>query len=357
MSVHTMNALVLHAVGDLRFEQVPVPSIQEGEALVRVAAVGVCGSDVPRVYEHGTYRFPLIPGHEFSGVVEHVRGPGEHRVGERVTVKPLIPCRRCPFCEIGAFGQCVAYDYVGSRRDGAFAEYVAVPQQNLVPLPDGVGLVEAALSEPAAVALHAVRQGEVDAGDTVAILGAGPIGMLLAQWARIRGAGRVLLVDIDPRKLALAQQLGLGETLNAREGDPVSWIMARTDGLGADVALEAAGVAITVDQALRATRPLGRVVLMGNPSGDVNLPQRTVSLVLRKELTLRGTWNSRFAALPVDEWRVVVEMMAAGRLAVAPLISHRVPLREGVAALEMMHRPREFYSRVVLINDQGAEAP
>ncbi|MBM3190958.1 MAG: galactitol-1-phosphate 5-dehydrogenase, partial [Chloroflexi bacterium] len=138
-----MRALVLHAVGDLRLEEVPRPILRAGEALVRVAAVGVCGSDVPRVYEHGTYSFPLIPGHEASGVVEEVVGPGPRRPGERVTIKPLIPCRVCPYCQIGAYGQCVAYDYIGSRRDGAFAEYVAAPQENLVPLPDGVSLLDA----------------------------------------------------------------------------------------------------------------------------------------------------------------------------------------------------------------------
>ena len=193
----TMQALVLHGIADLRLERVPVPAIRAGEVLVRVAAAGVCGSDIPRVYEHGAYHHPLIPGHEFSGVVAQVSDDTRHRVRERVTVKPLIPCRRCPYCETGALAQCVSYDYLGSRSDGAWAEYVRVPEANLVPLPEGLSIVAAALSEPAAVALHAMRQGHVAAGDTVAILGTGPIGMILAQWARVVGAGQVLLLDID----------------------------------------------------------------------------------------------------------------------------------------------------------------
>ena len=232
-----MNALVLHAVGDLRYEQVPRPIPHDGETLVRVVAVGVCASDVPRVFEHGTYRFPLIPGHEIAGVVEEVRGTGPHHPGERVTVKPLVPCGKCAYCEIGSFGQCAAYDYVGSRSDGGFAEFVRVPQANLVALPDEVDLLDAALCEPAAVALHAVRQGGIEPGDIVAILGTGPIGMIIAQWARVWGAGRVLLVDIDARKLQVARELGLGETFNAREGDPVVWAKEVAAGHGPDLVI------------------------------------------------------------------------------------------------------------------------
>ena len=346
-----MQALVLHAVGDLRHETVGRPVPGPGEALVRVAAVGICGSDVPRVYEHGTYRFPLIPGHEAAGIVERAMPPGDRRPGERVAIKPLIPCRACRFCAIGAYGQCVSYDYVGSRSDGAFAEYVRVPQRNLVPLPDGVSLLEAALTEPAAVALHAARQGRVAPGDAVAVLGAGPIGMLVAQWARVLGAGQVLLVDIDPRKLDRAQALGLGDTFDVRGGDAVAWSEEVTGGRGVDLVVEAAGVPVTVEQALRMARPLGRVVLMGNPSGDVVLPAATVSQVLRKQLTIRGTWNSSFVSLPVDEWRVTLEMVSAGRVDVAAMISHQLPLAEGVAALEMARGRRAFYNRVVLVND------
>lgn len=350
----SMSALVLHAVGDLRLERVPRPVPQAGEALVRVAAVGVCGSDLPRIYEHGTYRFPLIPGHEIAGTVEEVRGPGECRVGERVAVIPLVPCRRCAYCEIGAYAQCRAYDYLGSRRDGGFAEFVCAPVANLLPLPEGVDLVEAALTEPAAVALHALRQGGIEPGDTVAILGCGPIGMMLAQWARLLGAGRVLLVDIDDRKLHTARELALGETCNARAADPVAWAEALTGGRGVDLAVEAAGAGAAFEQALRMARALGRVVIMGNPSGDLVLPQATVSQALRKQLTIRGTWNSDFAALPVNEWQVVLEMLAAQRIALRPLISHRVPLAEGVRALEMMRERREEYNRVVLVAGEEA---
>ncbi|MGC9359073.1 MAG: galactitol-1-phosphate 5-dehydrogenase [Anaerolineae bacterium] len=350
MSKETMQALVLHAVGDLRLERVPRPTPGPGEALVRVVACGVCGSDVPRVFEHGTYSFPLIPGHEFAGVVVDAPESSEVRAGARVAVKPLIPCGTCPFCAIGALAQCRSYDYVGSRRDGAFAEYVAVPAANLVPVPEGVSLEAAALTEPAAVALHAVRQGGVEPGDRVAVLGAGPIGMLVAQWARIWGAGQVFLADIDSSKLALVEELGLGRPVDSRVEDPVSRVRQETGGLGPDLVVEAAGVPATLVQALWLARPLGRVVIMGNPAADVTLPRDAISQILRKELTIRGTWNSHMVALPVDEWTVALEMMAQGRLRIKPLISHRVSLARGVQALNMMRDRSEPYNRVIFIN-------
>jgi len=351
MPSRTMMALVLHGIGDLRYEAVPVPELSDGDALVRVAAVGVCGSDVPRVFEHGTYHFPTIPGHEMAGIVAGLSGDSSFAPGDRVTVKPLIPCRQCRYCEIGAYGQCTAYDYVGSRSDGAFAEYVRVPSRNLLHVPDGVSLASAALTEPAAVALHALRQGGVQPGDVVAILGTGPIGMLLAQWARVWGAGHVLLIDIDQLKLDAASEMSLGETWNSHNGDPVAWSAETTQGRGVDLVIEAAGAAVTLEQALRMARPLGRVVIMGNPAGDVALPQATVSQVLRRQLTIRGTWNSDFVSLPVDEWGVVLEMMDQGRIDAEAMISHRSPLSRGVDALEMMHGRRESFSRVVLTNN------
>ncbi len=349
MAEPTMKALVLRAVGDVRLEEVPKPHPGPGEALVRVAAASICGSDIPHIYERRAMRYPVIPGHEVAGVVEAVNGAPLSYVGERVTVKPIIPCRTCRYCQVGAYGQCEASTSLGFGRDGAFAEYVCVPVQNLVRLPKEVDLAEAALTEPAAAALHAVRQGGIQPGDCVAILGAGPLGMMVAQWARIGGAGTILLVDLDERKLELARRLWLGETWNAREGDPVAWAWEQTLGLGVDLAIEAAGASVTLEQAMRMVRPLGRVVVLGEPNGDVILPRETAAQMVRKQLALYGTWHSQFTALPVDEWRVTVEMIAGRRLDVRSLISHRLPLEGGVQALEMMRERRAFYSRVVLL--------
>lgn len=141
-----MNAAVLHAVGDLRYEKVPMPTVHEGEVLMKVMAAGVCGSDIPRVFEKGTYHFPTIPGHEFAGLI--VDGDPE-LVGKRAAVFPLLPCRKCASCEVGEYANCKNYDYYGSRRDGGFAEYIAVDKRNLVITPDDLSYACASLCEPA----------------------------------------------------------------------------------------------------------------------------------------------------------------------------------------------------------------
>ena len=344
-----MKACVLHGVADLRYEEVPTPSPRFGEVLVEVKACGVCGSDIPRVFSKGTYRFPTIPGHEFSGVVAAAgpAGTGASLIGRPVTVFPLIPCRKCAACETGAFAQCADYDYLGSRSDGAFAEYVRVPEWNLVPLPDGVTFEEAAMTEPCAVALHAVRQAAIEPGDTVLIMGAGPVGLMVAMWARIDGAGRVLLADIDDAKLEFAQRLGFDRTFNpARSGNVATWVQD-TSAPGADVAIDAAGSAPAVEACLASARNFGRVVLLGNPAGDMKFSQDAYWSILRKELVIRGTWNSTRTQLRGNEWQIALDFIAARRLPLNGLITHRVSLEKLPDALQMMSDKRTFFNKVM----------
>ena len=182
-----MKACVLYGIGDLRYEDVENPRPYPGQVLVRVDACGVCGSDIPRVFQKGTYRFPTIPGHEFSGtVLQCGEGVDARWVGKQVVVFPLIPCRKCVSCQAARYALCEDYGYLGSRSDGAFAEYVVAPEWNLTPVPPGVSQEAAALTEPAAVAVHALRRAGVDAGDAV-MISHGPVGLMLGQWARAMG--------------------------------------------------------------------------------------------------------------------------------------------------------------------------
>jgi L-iditol 2-dehydrogenase len=345
-----MKALVLHAVGDVRLEERAVPRPGPGQALIRVAFCGVCGSDIPRVFVTGTYSFPTVPGHEFSGTVESLGGGVEgFQYGDQVTAFPLLWCGRCPACERGRYAQCSNYDYLGSRSDGAFAEYVAAPARNLVKLPPNVSLEEGAMTEPAAVALHALRRSGVSPGESVAVYGAGPIGLLVAQWARIMGAGQVIVVDLLPERLALAARLGFSLRLNPRDRDPVKEIHGLTRGLGAAVCVEAAGVAATLQAAIASAAISGRVVLLGNPSGDVTLPAALISQAMRRELCLLGAWNSEFrASQGLDDWRATLGAAANGSLQLKPLITHKLPLEEAIESLEMMRDQKEFFAKVLI---------
>ncbi len=345
-----MPAIRLHAVGDLRLESLDRPRPKAGEVLVRVAWCGVCGSDLPRMFVKGAHRHPLVCGHEFAGVVAEVGPQVEScRPGDRVAVFPLVWCGRCPACELGEYARCADYDYLGSRRDGGFAEYVTAPARNLIPVPATVPLAAAALVEPAAVALHALRRaGGVGPGQSVAVFGAGPIGLLAAQWARLYGAA-VLLFDLDPRKLELARQLGLTSAYDPREAAPETVCRQATGGRGVHLAIEAVGAPVTLVQALSAARSGGRVVLLGNPSADATLPSALLSQILRGELSIYGTWNSVYRpAAEDDDWRTALEAMADGRLQTEPLITRREPLAAGIPLLRALSERREWAVKVLL---------
>ena len=346
-----MEALVLYGIGDLRLEQIPVPALAEGKVRVRIGFCGVCGSDIPRIFVKGTYRFPTVCGHEFAGIVDAC-GPGvdDFAPGDPVVVFPLLWCGTCAACEQGKYVQCHDYDYLGSRSDGAFAEYVVTPKENLIAVPPGVPLEEAAMTEPAAVALHAVRRVQTSlAGKTVAIFGAGPIGLMTAQWSKIMGATNVFLFDIVAEKLELAEQLGFDKVFNTTTAAPVEVVKAQTRGKGAHVCIEAAGVPATYRDALGSVGRGGSVVLLGNPAADVTLPAALISQLMRREVSIFGTWNSDYStAGNDDDWRTVLQAMASGMLTLTPLITHKVPLGESSDILSKMRDKSEFYAKVLI---------
>jgi L-iditol 2-dehydrogenase len=345
-----MQACVLHAVGDLRCEQVDNPVPRAGEVLVRVAACGVCGSDIPRVFKTGTHRFPLIPGHEFAGAVMSVGdGVDASLVGTRATIFPLIPCLKCTMCAAGEYALCADYDYLGSRSNGAFAEFVCAPAWNVLPVPDNLTLEEAAMTEPAAVALHALRQGALQGGEKVLVVGAGPIGLLVAMWARALGAGLVIVADIDERKLAFADKLGIDLRINARE-TPAGEAAKSLTGYGPDLVVEASGSAAALEQCLLAGKPFGRVVLLGNPEGDMTLTKNAYWAILRKQFRVTGSWNSSYDPSKRDDWRTAIEFMASGKLDVKPLITHRIGLPDLASALEKMRDRSEFSNKILFVN-------
>lgn len=325
-----MMAANLHGIGDLRYETVPVPVCGEDEVLVAVKYCGICGSDVARVLTKGTYHFPTIPGHEFSGVVEY--DPRGELTGRRVCVYPLLPCGKCEMCQEKTYELCENYDYYGSRRDGGFAEYLAVKRWNLEFLPDGVSLEEGAMCEPVSVAHHAVSRLQVRPGDSVLVSGAGPIGLLVAQWCKAYGAEKVYLFDVVKEKMDFANRLGFLEY---------------RDDITVDAALEGTGYANALTRCLGAVKRHGHMVLMGNPAREMTLTQHAYWHILRKELYITGTWNSSFSP-ERNDWVSSLEAMASGKLQVKSLISHVYPLSRINDAFAMLKERKEFSNRVMI---------
>ncbi len=341
-----MKALNLHGVGDLRYEEVPRPERKPGEVLLKIRAVGICGSDIPRVFTKGTYHFPTIIGHEFAG--EIVEAEDSALLGRGASVFPLLPCGHCEACKQEQYARCSDYDYYGSRRDGAMAEYLAVKQENLCLLPEGVSYEEAAMSEPAAVALHAFRKSGVGQGDTLLIYGIGAIGLIVAQWAKSAGVKNIILAARTDDKVKFARKLGFSLAVNVQREKLGKLIQEVTNGQGADACIEGTGAAEPWAECISLAKAGGRVVCMGNPLGGMSLFQDAYWKILRKELTLVGTWNSSFGSREND-WREAVKAMQDKRLNLKSLITHRYALAEYREAFSLMHGRREMYCKVMFV--------
>ena len=312
---------------DVRFRknEYELPCPADGEVTLRVAYCGVCGSDVAR-YRGKAYHYPLTIGHEFSGVVS---APGEEIDGMRAVVFPILPCRRCEMCGKGMYALCENYDYYGSRRDGAFSTALNVRRENLLRIPDNVSLQEAAMCEPASVALNALRKASGIEGKKVAVYGAGTIGLFVMKLAMGLGAAECVCHDPDPQHMEFAGSLGFAPLT---END-------------ADVYVDACGHASALVDILSRAKPLSEVILVGNPAGDVHLPKDVYWKILRRELTLHGTWNSRFS--DTNDWKDVLALMSSGKLDVKPLVTHVFPLEDADRALRTMISP-EFSVKVLL---------
>ena len=335
-----MKAYNLHSVNDLRYEDVPKPECYSGWVIVKVKAVGICSSDIPRIFTKGTYHFPTIPGHEFSGVVDSVAdSENEHLIGKPVGVYPLIPCHKCESCKDKHYEMCSDYDYIGSRRDGAFAEYVAVPVWNLLPLPEGIPFEEAAMMEPFAVALHAIKIGKLKNGMTVGIVGTGMIGIAAGQWAKKYGAGDVTVIGRNENKRNIVENCGLNYVVC----NDSSYVPEY------DLVLEAVGSPEAVEVAICATRRGGILVLMGNPSGDINISQFVYWKILRKQIHLSGTWNSTYDGKNPSDWTDVVDALANKTIVVDGLISHKYSQEDLIHSLELMRDHQVPYCKVLTI--------
>lgn len=335
-----MKAYVLHAVNDFRYDDIEMPLCPKGWAIVEVRAAGICSSDIARIFTKGTYHFPTIPGHEFAGEVYSVGDNKDSRlVGKKVGVFPLIPCRNCAQCADKHYEMCANYDYVGSRRDGGYAEYVAVPTWNLIELPDSIPYTAAAMLEPLAVALHAVKMGGIKKGDNVAIIGTGMIGISAGQWAYKFGAGKVTIIGRNESKRKIVEDCGLEYTICTNSADMKQY----------DFVLEAVGTPSAIEMAVSGAIPGKTVLLMGNPSSDITFSQNLYWRILRKQLIIKGTWNSSYDGTSPSDWTEVVEAIDNKEINVEPLITHiftQDKLNEG---LKLMQEHKTPYCKIMTI--------
>jgi len=344
-----MKALVLKDYKKFAYEEVPKPEPGSDEVLVAVKACGICGSDVHGMDgSTGRRRPPIIMGHEASGVIvgagTSVKGWG---AGDRVTFDSTIYCGHCEFCRSGQVNLCENRRVLGVscedyRQHGAFAEFVVVPQRILYRLPEGLKFEQAALVEPFAIALHAVRRSPPELNDTVVVLGAGMIGLALVQALSQSGCGRLIAVDMMDDRLARASALGATDIVNSAKMDPLATLLEMTNGKGANRCFEAVGVSETVDLALRCGKKGGAVTLVGNVSPKVEFP---LQVAVTRELSIFGSCASQ------GEYPACLEMLARGSLKAEPLLSATAPLREGAGWFDRLYRRENGLLKVILVPD------
>jgi (R,R)-butanediol dehydrogenase/meso-butanediol dehydrogenase/diacetyl reductase len=357
-----MRAAVYHGREDVRIEELDEDEVGPGEVRVDVGFCGICGTDIHE-YAHGPVTIPdgkphpvtgeTLPvtlGHELSGTVaETGEGVDDLPVGERVAVNPLFSCGTCRYCEEGRYALCDSLVSLGLHgRGGGFADSVVVPAENVVSLPEGVSLEEAALVEPLSVAVHAVRQSGVTTGDSVAVFGAGPIGLGVLQAAVATGAGDVYVIEPRDARRERAEALGATGTVDPAERDPVRFVSAATEG-GVDVAIDAAGTEPTMTQAVRASKKAGTVVIVSFFGREVEF---NPDFVMMAERSVVGSFG--YAAGPLSrrgEFAATIGMLRDGRLDARPLVTKRVPLGDVTEGFRALLDPDGGHIKVVVDPD------
>ncbi len=340
-----MKALVYTAPYTLEYTDWPEPQIGDDDILVRVKACGICGSDVAgHTGKTGRRLPPLIMGHEAAGVVERtgkrVKG---FAPGDRICFDSTVYCNQCPACKKGMYNRCVKRQVLGVsvpefKRHGAFAEFVAVPNWICAKLPEGMSFVQACLLEPASIGTHAANRPAISNGDTVAVIGAGTIGLFILQAARLRGA-KAIACDINDFRLGLAKQVGADTCINSARISLKDEILERTGARGADVAFEAVGFGETFRQAISITRTGGTIVAVGNLQKETEF---NLQELVSRELTFIGSYAS------AGEFRTCIDLIASGKINVGPLISEVLPLKDGPAAFKRLLEGKENLLKIVL---------
>lgn len=324
-----MKAAVLYGQKDIRVEDIQKPVINEDEVLIRVKASGICGSDIPRVLGSASHYYPNVFGHEFSG---EVVGIGTNvvnvQIGDKVSVAPLKPCHSCEDCLSGNHALCKTYSFIGSREYGAWAEYVKVPETNIVKVPDNVTFIQGAFLEPITVALHGLFVMDFKPMTRVAITGMGTIGLLTLQCAKIMGAKDITVFDIDDERLKVAKELGATNVINTKTDNINEKVKEYANGKGFEMVLETAGVPFTEILCLEIAANKGDVMYIGTPHEEFIIKPKQFECMNRKELSVRGSWMSYSAPYPGKEWTLGAHYLGTGQIKVENLIDRVIPIED-----------------------------
>ena len=342
-----MKALILKEYNEFSFVELPMPEYDSEEVLIRVKACSICGSDVHGMDGSTGRRIPpVVMGHEASGVIEKIgANVNNYKVGDRVTFDSTVYCGKCYYCRRGEINLCDNRRVLGVscdeyRSDGAYAEYVAVPQHILYPLPENVTFEQAAMTEPLSIAFHAVRRSPVSLNNTALVVGSGMIGLLVIQLLKAAGCGKIIAVDMVKEKLDMAKKFGADICIKADEVNVAAEVYKQTDNRGADVAFEVVGITPTIQNAIAALKKGGSLTLVGNIKSTIDFPLQSV---VTRQISLYGSCAS------AGEYPDCLDLIASGKVDVDSFISAAVPLSEGASWLKRLHDGEPGLMKVILL--------
>jgi 2-desacetyl-2-hydroxyethyl bacteriochlorophyllide A dehydrogenase len=343
-----MKALVLENYMNFVYKDVEKPKPKDGEVLIKIEAVAVCGSDAHGMDgSSGRRRPPIIMGHEAAGTIAELgENVEDYKVGDRVTFDSTIYCNKCDMCKKGLVNLCDNRRVLGVscedyKLNGAFAEYIAVPSYILYRLPDNVTFKQAAMVEPLSIAYHAATRVNIDKGASVAIVGVGTIGMLILQVVKAMGAKNIIAIDIDDDKLAMALKMGATSAVNSKDEDAKNKILNSTkDKKGVEFAFDATGIEQTVKMCIDIVSLNGKVVLVGNLAPSINFP---LQLVVTRQLSLFGSCAS------AGEYNECIKLISEGKVDVESLISKTVPMSEGNKWITKVYNHEDGLNKIVMI--------
>lgn len=347
-----MKAAVLFGNQDLRYTDFETPAVGKGEVRVKSVATGICGSDIPRVHAHAAHNYPIILGHEFSGVVDEVgEGVTKFQKGDHVIGVPLIPCFECEDCQKGDFSLCKHYSFVGSRQNGSMAEFVTLPEGNVMKIDENIPFETAAMFEPSTVAIHGINQCgyRYEKGKTCAILGGGTIGLFTLQWIKILGCDKAVVTDIDDRHLENAKTLGADHTVVSLDEDFDEQVAALTNGRGFDYVFVSTSSVAAMKTAFEIAANKAHICFIGTPTKEMTFSVREWENMNRKEFFLTGSWMSYSAPWPGKEWFMTEEHFAKGDLKVIPEMIHaEYDLSEAITAFNEYLTPQNVMGKILI---------
>lgn len=314
-----MKAAVVVGYNDIRYMDIPEPSVGKGEVKVAVKYCGICGSDIPRVLKGTCHSFPQVLGHEFSGIVSEVGSDvSSVSVGDHVVGIPLVPCMECEDCKKGDYSLCKHYSFVGSRQQGAMAEYVVVPEKNVYKIDNRIRLDYAALFEPSTVALHGILLNNFHptSDDRVCVFGAGTIALLTIAWCKILGAKNITAIIRSKSRTDAAIYYGADNVISTLDSDWLEQANTITNGRGFKYVFDSAGSSQTILASLKVAGNKANVCLIGTPTTPLEICVKDWEIINRKEMALTGSWMSYSAPWPGKEWELTSEHLANGDLCV-----------------------------------------